>query len=195
MRFVRDWSQPCFWVSCIFGTVSTVYSVIVGTGYWIAASACLCFTGSLGAQRTHSLGLSKSIAESADAFKEENQKLLETNERIKQDVEVLEVQVEDLRGITGLLDGTEQDLREVETKLRAIHQGIRSENLKHQNNNLVSLFTLVDQDKDGELSPAEVKRLHEFVVAVYDREIDFPALDSDGDGSLTLPEFIQLFNK
>lgn len=195
MRFVRDWSQPCFWVSCIFGTVSTVYSVIVGTGYWIAASACLCFTGSLGAQRTHSLGLSKSIAESADAFKEENQKLLETNERIKEDVEALEGQVEDLRGITGLLDGTEQDLRDVETKLRALHQGIRSENLKHQNNNLVSLFTLVDKDNDGELSSSEVARLQDFVLTVYDREIDFPSLDSDGDGRLTLPEFIQLFNK
>ena len=127
-------------------------------------------------------------------MKEENLKLLETNQRIVRDVESLEVQVEDLRGITGLLDGTEQDLRDVETKLRAIHQGIRSENMKHQNNNLVSLFTLVDKDNDGELTQEEVTRLHEFVVTVYGRDVDFSSLDRDGDARLSLPEFIKRFN-
>ena len=194
MRFIRDWSSPCFYVSCLFGTASIVYSVILGAGYWIAASACLCFTGSLGAQRAHSLGTAKSLGASADILKEENLKLLETNQRIVRDVESLEVQVEDLRGITGLLDGTEQDLRDVETKLRAIHQGIRSENMKHQNNNLVSLFTLVDKDNDGELTQEEVTRLHEFVVTVYGRDVDFSSLDRDGDDRLSLPEFIKLFN-
>lgn len=192
---LRDWSQPCFWGSCIFGTVSIVYSAIVGAGYWIAASVCLCCTGTLGAQRTYSLGLAKSLGDSADAFKEENTRLLENNEQMKVQVGELAVQVDDLRGINGLLDGTEQDLREVETKLRTTYQAIRNENQKHQNNNLVSLFTLVDKDGDGELSKEEVERLDGFVVAVYDKRIDFPALDSDGDGSLTLPEFITLFNK
>lgn len=191
---MRDYSEPCFWVSVVFGAASTVYSVIIGAGYWIAASACLCFTGSLGAQRAHSLGLASSLGQSADTYREENAKLLEVNKNIKKEVGELRVQVDDLRGISGLLDGTEENLREVETRLRATYQGIRGENLKHQNNNLVSLFSLVDQDRDGILSPAEVKRLEEFVEMVYGKKVVFSSLDRDGDGTLTLTEFIALFS-
>ena len=191
---LRDYSEPCFWVSGLFGAVSIVYSAIIGAGYWIAASACLCFTGSLGAQRAHSLGLASSIGESADVLREENEKLIETNEKIEKEVGELRVRVDDLRGITGLLDGTEEDLRDVETRLRATYQGIQSENKKHQNNNLVSLFSLVDKNDNGELSRDEVDRLHAFVLAVYDRDVDFSVLDLDRDGKLTLTEFIRLFN-
>lgn len=115
--------------------------------------------------------------------------------RMHEEVDELRVQVGGLRGITGLLEGTEQDIREVETRLRATYQGIQRENRKHQNNNLVSLFSLVDKDHDGELSRAEVDRLHEFVLTVYDRDVDFARLDRNADGALTLPEFIKLFNE
>jgi hypothetical protein len=201
MRLFRDWSSPCFYLSCLVGTAGTVYSVVIGTTIWIITSVCLCFTGTLGAQRAHSLGLARSLGESVDAIREENRRLIVTNRRleatndqIERNVEVLEVQVHDLRGISGLLDGTEQDLRDVETRLRATYQGIEKENRKHQNNNLVSLFSLVDQNKDGVLTPPEVDRLGEYVIAVYDKQVDFPGLDTNGDGNLTLPEFIQLFN-
>lgn len=192
---INDFSEPCFWGSCVFGLVSGVYAAIIGAGYWIAASVCLCFTGSVGAQRARSLGLSKSIQESGQVLKEENQKLLGNVEELETNVADLEANVTDLRGITKLLDGTEEDLKEVELKLRGVYAGIAGENKKHQNNNLVTLFTLVDHNRDSVLEREEIERLQKFVESVYGHTIDFTSLDTDGDGTLTLDEFIKQFSE
>ena len=50
---INDYSEPCFWLSSLIGLGSIIYSIVLGGTYWIISSICLCFTGSLGAQRTH----------------------------------------------------------------------------------------------------------------------------------------------
>jgi septal ring factor EnvC (AmiA/AmiB activator) len=197
---INDYSEPCFWLSSIIGLGSIIYSIVAGGTYWIISSICLCFTGSLAAQRTHSLGLSKKIADSVNDFKDENKKLLsnvkeleESNDEFRISIGSLNEEIKDLKGITGLLDGTEKDLREVENKLRTIHQSIAKENNKHQNNNLVSLFTLVDKNRNSVLNKEEVNTLKKYVEIVYNVDIDFSQLDTNADGTLTLPEFINLF--
>lgn len=197
---INDYSEPCFWLSSLIGLGSIIYSIVAGGTYWIISSICLCFTGAIGAQRTHSLGLSKKIADSVNDFKDENKKLLsnvkeleESNDEFRISIGSLNEEIKDLKGITGLLDGTEKDLREVENKLRTIHQSIAKENNKHQNNNLVSLFTLVDKNRNSVLNKEEVNTLKKYVEIVYNVDIDFSQLDTNADGTLTLPEFINLF--
>lgn len=201
MKLFNDASEPCFLVSGVMGLASGVYALIVGASYWIAASFCLCGTSTLACQRAHSLGLAKSVAESAETLREENTRLIASvddlekqNSDFRESVGALESRVQDLGQIGELLEGTEKDLEEVERRLRGLLAGIRGENKKHQNNNLVSLFSIVDQNRNSVLNREEVARLAEYVESVYERTIDFDALDRDGDGSLTLSEFIRLFN-
>jgi hypothetical protein len=202
MPSINDYSEPCFWISGLLGLGSSIYAIIAGGTYWIIASVCLCCTGSLGAQRVHKLGLVKKIAQSADQFREENQKLLinvkeleTSNEEFRLSIGSLNEELTDLKGIAGLLDGTEEDLREVENKLRTIYKSISIENDKHQNNNLVSLFSIVDRNRNSVLNKEEVKILKKYVDTVYSVDIDFSVLDIDQNGLLSLPEFINLFNK
>lgn len=192
---IRDISEPCFWASGILGILSAGYAAVMGAGYWIAASACLCCTGSLGAQRARALGLARSLGESADALRAENARLGETSALLQRENAELKSSVRDLREIAHLLDGTEESLREVEARLRAVLDGVRAENQKHQNNNLLSLFSLVDRDRNLALSEAEVRLLADYVEAVYGKRMDFARLDADRDGRLTLPEFIRLFHE
>ena len=190
---IHDYSEPCLWIGAIFGAVSVCYSAVMGAAYWIVASACLCCTGSIGAQRVHSLGLASSMAESAETYREENEKLVRTVADLEAANQTFEVQVNDLRGIAKLLEGNERDLNEVEAKLRGTFHGIQRENRKHQNNNLVSLFTIVDKNNNGSLSPEEVERLAGYVETVYGQRMDLSALDDNNDKVLDLPEFIRLF--
>ena len=190
---MNDWSEPIFALGCIVASASTVVSGIVGTIFGTVTGALMMVSNSFAYLRVRKLGLSRSIQESAEHLGKENEKLRDSCNTFRLQIQEMDTQLCDFKKIVKLLDGTEQDLQDVEKRLRSILYGIESENKKSQNNNLCQLFTLIDTDRDGVLNQSEVHKLKEYVEVVYQKNIDFDILDTNQDKHLTLPEFIKMF--
>lgn len=203
MRWVVDYSEPCVWAILAFGTVALVASFLpFGGEFWTGVAASLVFLGVLSTWRIRTLGTAYALLESVDDLHNENNRLMrrvselqtlgaELRETIASQEaanEELRKTTEDLQGILGIVGDRVGDIDAVLTTLRDLYHKYRSENIKHERNNLLSFFDVVDRNNDGTLDSEEMARFRSFAEKVYGTQLE--SLDRDRDGRVSLQEFI-----
>jgi len=138
-------------------------------------------------------GENEKLKDSVYDIKEENEKLKATNMLIEDELGKFESEVGKLENIVGLMGDNVGDIEAAKTQLFGLYQKYKTENDKQESNNLLTLFGLVDKDKDSRLSKSEIKRMEEYIKIVYKEDFNFNTLDSDEDGFISLSEFFEKF--
>lgn len=176
---IIDYSEILI-ISCIIlSTLNLIYSIIINSIANIVFACILVVGTSVSECRVRRLGLSRKLMDSVDVLDVENKKLKEENEK--------------LSGIVKLVGENVEDLEQAKKDLFVLYDKYKQENYKHQSNNLLTLFGLVDKNNDSKLSPEEMKRLSEYIKIVYKTEFDFTLLDKDSNGYVSLEEFFNKF--
>ena len=179
---------PFYFFSCFSasGLVTLIITAVTTSITGLVASACLVTSGLLGMERMKKMEAMDSFEKSADEMEKQVG-------AIKKENDLLSKQNKELKGIVGLLDGTEKSLADTEQKLLQNYRLLQSETKKHAQNNLIHFFTSVDADRNGALEQDEIEILRDFAKRVYD--VDLSALDANGDGKVTLREFVDFLKK
>lgn len=178
MKKVPFYLFSCFSFS---GVVTLIITALTTSITGLIASGCLMVSGVFGMERMRKM-------EQLDSFEKSADELEKQVSTIKEENEVLIKQNKELKGIVGLLDGTEKNLAETEKKLFQNYSMLHAETKKHAQNNLVHFFTSVDSDRNGTLEAEEIDILRDFAKRVYD--VDLSALDANKDGNISLKEFV-----
>ena len=133
------------------------------------------------------------LARANDEYSINNRKMKATNDEIS--INILKIRGENLKfkKMVGLLGDTSGNLEDTKNKLFELYDKLASENQRYEANNLMSLFSLVDKDNNGNLNENEVSRLSEYVKLVYKVDIDYSKFDVNNDKTISLSEFISQF--
>lgn len=99
-----------------------------------------------------------------------------------------EVIIEDLKGIIGLVGDGVHGVEESTARIMEAYEKYKTENLRQEKNNLMALFDVIDRDKDGNLDNAEMRKLQDYVMRAYGRDIS--EFDTDEDGIVSFQEFV-----
>lgn len=179
---------PFYLFSCFSfsGVVTLIITALTTSVSGLVASGCLMVSGVLGMERMRTMETMDSFETSADELEKQVKGIREENE-------VLVKQNKELKGIVGLLDGTEKNLAETEKKLFHNYSLLCNETKKHAQNNLIHFFSSVDSDKNGVLDADEIELLRDFSVRVYD--VDLTKLDVNHDGKISIKEFVDFLKK
>lgn len=128
-------------------------------------------------------------------FRQEVSRLKDVEQSLVGEVRDLERVRDDFRKLFKIIGSEVHDVEQVEKKLLDLYHRFRRENYRYETNNIVALFSIVDRDKDGRLSPHEMREMSTHVENVYGKHLDFHSLDLDQDGFVTLEEFVTAFKR
>lgn len=206
---VVDYSEPVIWIATVFGVISLVYAILSAPTYWLVASVVLLVLGCLSTWRIRKLGVAFALMESVDDLRVENTRLAgevdsleevgvqleegnrvltENNDRLAEDLGKFE-------GMVGLLGEGVGDIEAAKKGLVLLYDNYKKENARYQANNTLSLFTIVDGDRSGDLSEEEVKRMQGYIRAAYGFELDLKDHDTNHDCAISLEEFVKIFEE
>lgn len=197
---VSDYSEPCIWILTAIGLAGLLVGIIQSSVIGMVVGGCMIFLGILSGWRVHVLGVAFALMESVDQLREENNRLrdeichlraIRTQMEIQlHEQEIQTVRLEELandyKGALGLLGDNVKDSKEASERLLGLYTKYKEENLKHERNNLIQLFHVIDRDNNGELSKEEMDNMREFVKSAYGRDIS--EFDTDADGMVTMLE-------
>ena len=127
-----------------------------------------------------------------EVFDTQNQKLTAQNLVFQDTENALQRDLETFREITNIVG---DNAAEAQDRLFETYERYCTENERQENNNLLTLFGLIDRDHSSDLSPAEVGQMSEYVRIVYGEDYDFSQLDTDNDGHVSLQEFFNKFRE
>ena len=204
-----DFSEPVVWTCTVFGAGSLVYAILGAPTYWVVASVVLVMLGCLSTCRIRKLGTAYSLMESVDDLKLETVRLNNEVDRLETIEEEMEQATQDLQetnnrltsditkfeGIVGLLGDEVGGIEEARKGLLLLYDQYAKENKRYQANNTLSLFTIVDGDRNGELNEAEVARMQGYIRAAYGFELDLAKHDIDNNNAISLQEFVRIFEE
>jgi len=194
-EIIDYWGEPAIIVGGISAGIALVYAVAMGYQIVPWVSGISLAGAGVAEWRVRGLAVAKHLMDSVRDLRTENQKLKETNESLESKVKKFQDELEKFEDMVGLLGDNVQDIEETKASLMKLYDQYKIENTRYESNNLLTLFGLVDKNEDSKLSPAEIKRMEDYVRIVYGEDFDFDILDRDGDGSVSLKEFFNKFRK
>nr|QBK93656.1 MAG: uncharacterized protein LCPAC404_03600 [Pithovirus LCPAC404] len=128
------------------------------------------------------------------------QEFYETQINLQSNIEELtgitEKQNENIKNyelILGLFENEVGNIDNVRKELSELVAKYKYENFIQEANNLLTLFGLIDKNRDGSLSEDEMKEMNTYITIVYGETYDFGQLDKDLDGAVSLKEFFEKF--
>lgn len=159
--------------------------------------------------RVRRLGEAASIAESIEAFREQNNVLRQNNniyrvlnDKLSQSITSLEgentkfreqnIQFEKSLGILG--DNVD-DIEKAKNELFALVNTYERENKRYIMNNLIHTFNELDRDHSMKLEKKELPHLKLQAKVIYDIDVDIDQMDSYDDDIVTFDEFINYIKK
>lgn len=201
-RGVSDPSEPCIWILGVMGVVGVIAGFLQGSTVCIVVGACLVVLGLLTSWRVRVLGQAFAIMKSVLRLERANAELeLEVSalhtirSRMETQIHAQRLQIsefreqlDDFKGMLGLLGDNVGDIDQVTDKLTGIYNDYKIENIRQTRNNLMQLFFLLDRDDDGFLTQAELKKMRHVVEEMRGRGMN--DIDTDKDGKVTISEFL-----
>lgn len=182
-----DLSEPVV-VCALVASVASGGVAAVGGHTFIMISSLVSAVGTAIAEwRIRMLGVAKALMESVDELNEEIDGLKMENDKLADEVKKFE-------NIVGLLDENVGDVEKVKDELFKLWKDYQRENRRAQANNLLSLYSLVDKDRNSVLSKSELDQMSVYIKEVYGETFDFDALDRDDDGGVSIGEFFRRFS-
>ena len=185
---IIDMSEPLIMSGVMCGCVGIVYGIITGGVGITVIGGIVTVSGLVAEWRVRALGIAKKLMDSLDEMKKENEKL-------RGDIIKFEEEIENFKGIVGLLGDNVDDIEGIKVELFDLYKKYKKENDKCMSNNLLTLFGLIDKDDDSILDLVEMGKMKEYIKIVYGEDIDFNKLDVDMDGGVSLKEFFEKFRK
>lgn len=197
---ISDFSEPCVWVLTVVGVVGLLFGIIQSSTISIVIGSCMIFLGLLSGWRIRVLGMAYALMQSVDQLRDENNRLHSEVGRLRAIRTQMEIQLHEqviqtdslknlnheYKGALGLLGENVKDVNEASDKLLALYTKYKEENVKHERNNLIQLFHVIDRDNSGQLSKEEMDSMRDFVKKAYGRDIN--EFDTDEDGVVTITE-------
>ena len=185
---IIDMSEPVIITGTLCSLVGFGYSMVSGDNVLSALTGIMSITGAVSEWRVRALGIAKKLMDSVRTLQYENEKL-------HQDVNRLQDELDNFTEIVGILGDNVGDIQTVKDQLLQLYKQYKIENNKYISNNLLTLFGLIDKNQDSKLDSQEMKRMKEYIKIVYKEDFNFDILDKDGDGCVSLSEFFQKFRK
>lgn len=159
--------------------------------------------------RVRRLGEAASIAESIEAFREQNNVLRRNNnvyrglnDKLSQSITSLEgennkfrEQNKQFESSLGILGNNVEDIEKAKTELFALVSTYERENKRYTMNNLIHTFNELDRDNSMQLEKKELPSLKLQAKAIYDIDVDIDEMDSIDDDIVTFREFIDYIKK
>ena len=202
-----DYSEPLFIITLILGIIGIVYDLIKFSNFGIVLSCFMTFGSVIALWRVKTLGVYKSIANTADILKDENDNLsllvdslkdenenltrIETN--LSKNVKSLEKDIKKFRELMGIVSCQNKQADEIQRELFSLLEQHQKENERQEKNNKLAAFYTVDFNRDGKLSNEEAKQMSQILKDEYGISEVF---DKNGDGIITRKELIdKLFKR
>lgn len=199
---LSDTSEPCIWILGAMGVVGVVAGILQGSTVGTIVGSCLVVLGLLTSWRVRVLGQAFAIMKSVLRLEKANAELelevealrtirsrMETQIHMQRlQISEFKGQLEDFKGMLGLLGDNVGNIDEITEKLLKIYNDYQIENLRQTRNNLMQLFFLMDRDDDGFLTQSELKKMRHVVEEMRGRGMS--DIDTDDDGKVTISEFL-----
>ena len=132
--------------------------------------------------------MAKKLTESIEFLKTENLNL-------KYAVSSLKSENDKFSTAVGILGQNVGNIETAKDELFSLVDDYTKENNKHEANNLVQLFSLVDANSDFKLEREELLRMKEYTKKYYNKDLRLEILDSDENGCVSINEFIDFYVK
>ena len=197
---IIDKTEPILITGILTAVAGICYSFATDKTEYLIANSLMGVTSLVAEFRVRYLGTAKKLSDSVDELKLEITDLQKENGKLSQQVDLMKGEVKDFeeendkfKRSLNLLGGEVDDIEDATEKLFALYEKVNAENKRAESNNLLSLFLLVDQNKDNSLDESEMHKLRKFIKIVYNKDYNFELLDRDHDGRVDIKEFFEKF--
>jgi Ca2+-binding EF-hand superfamily protein len=181
----EDWMSTLVVALGIVGAIA--YAILLE---WLQFALVLLLSVALGvaAGRVRHLRVARQLSESVDFFQEENRHLKEQVERLSSDLALLDQAV-------GIVRDAGLDFEAAHDKIMGVAAEYKEQNDRLEVNTLLNMFFTADRDRDSGVSPAEMRQVENALRRIYNVEVNVSLMDTDGNGSVSVDEFVAFMQK
>ncbi len=195
---VVDYSQYLFGLTGLFGSIGIITNSIEGESFDIVLNSTMAISSIVAWYRVRRLGEAKTVMESVDDLKLQNDNLEQTQNELEIENDELKItndklaetetkltgDINDLRILVGIFGNNNMTSEEIQVKLLSSLKQLEKENKKHEKLNKGQAFLIADANKDGKLTGNEIEVLQDITLD------DISRIDKNKDKKITKDEYL-----